>query len=206
MNNIYSSNNLKIPKNNNNQSIEIIDIFIVVDVELIIQDIKTSELSFSQDYKKPTIRDGRYFYYMTSQQKTYNNIGNLKVTGNIGDIVRWRASSLSAQSEYQVLLYDMKKITGENNISFPVNLIKEVTDIPIPQKNSVTPSITYQKEHISYQESTLLNTGFSYYALYLAIYNRSKLIGYCSHGLSSKESLQGLNGLPLTVTISSSTD
>uniref|UniRef100_UPI0036DE0851 AidA/PixA family protein n=1 Tax=Photorhabdus sp. RM322S TaxID=3342825 RepID=UPI0036DE0851 len=211
MKNIYNAENFIALKDNSDQSINIIDVLIAVDVELIIQDIQTSGLSFSQDYKEPTISDGRYLYYITSQQQIYNNNGQynknidkLKITGNIHDKVIWRALSLSAQSEYQVFLYDMKEITGDNNIYLSENIIKNSPNIPIPQENRGIPSITYQKEHISYQEWILLNSGFSYCTLYLAIYNRSKLIGYYSHGPSNKESLQSIKGLPLDVTVNKS--
>lgn len=86
-----------------------IDILICIDVQSILNKFD----SLSQDYKKPTKIDDNLLYYITTENQVYspekNATNSLKVTGKVGDVVRWQSSSISAQFNHKVFLYRMEK-------------------------------------------------------------------------------------------------
>ncbi|MEK9497002.1 AidA/PixA family protein [Photorhabdus sp. P32] len=173
-----------------------IDILICIDVQSILN--KFDRLS--QDYKKPTKIDDNLLYYITTENQAYapekNATNSLKVTGKVGDSVRWQSSSISAQFNYKVFLYRLEKRDANDYISQPTT-VYTLTNVVVPKlKKEMTPpeenvielpqaplsDFVYEKRHIYYQKSTLRKPGVAQYAWYLAIYDHlNKLVGYCYH-------------------------
>ncbi|MCA6222051.1 AidA/PixA family protein [Photorhabdus antumapuensis] len=173
-----------------------IDILICIDVQSILN--KFDRLS--QDYKKPTKIDDNLLYYITTENQAYapekNATNSLKVTGKVGDIVRWQSSSISAQFNHKVFLYRMEKESTDDYISQPMT-VYTLTKVVVPKlqkalipheediiewSQALLPGFSYEKKHIYYQKSTLRRPGIVQYAWYLSIYDHSnKLVGYCYH-------------------------
>ncbi|MCA6222603.1 AidA/PixA family protein [Photorhabdus antumapuensis] len=192
-------------KNNHIDQSNNIDILIAVDVMAILKDVNNKKIfnngkpisKLSTDSQKPTIIDGKYFYYITTQQQVYapknNAKGTLKITGRPGDTLRWRATSLTAQFVDQVFLYHMEGPGVENYISTP-GLIQHQSNIVAPEgnKNPIPNGIYDVKKYqtnIPYLQSELDHIGQARYTWYISIYNRwptpgddkSGIIGYCSY-------------------------
>ncbi|MCW7763659.1 AidA/PixA family protein [Photorhabdus luminescens] len=177
-----------------------VDILICIDVQSILNKLNKNKLSLSQDYKKPTKIDDNFFYYITTESQEYspekNSTNSLKVTGKVGDIVRWQSSSISAQFNYKVFLYRLDKKDTNDCISQPMT-IYTLTNVVVPKlKKALTPlegdmielspapllDFFYEKRHIYYQKSTLRKPGIVQYAWYISIYDHlNKLVGYCNH-------------------------
>ncbi|WP_434526705.1 AidA/PixA family protein [Photorhabdus asymbiotica] len=169
------------------RKINSIDILVAVDVKSIANDIGKINSKLSQDCKKPTPIDDKYFYYITTQDQQYtpkdNATGKTIITGKVGDSIRWRATSLSAQNNHQVFLYHMKALSNATYTSSPI-INKLSSDIYF-SKETINPKTVYTPftaMYISYLETTLLSPGDVQYISYISIYdNNNSLIGYCSH-------------------------
>ncbi|MCT8342920.1 MULTISPECIES: AidA/PixA family protein [Photorhabdus] len=173
-----------------------IDILICIDVQSILNKFD----SLSQDYKKPTKIDDNLLYYITTENQAYspekNATNSLKVTGKVGDVVRWQSSSISAQFNHKVFLYRMEKKDANDCISQPMT-VYTLTNVVVPKlKKALIPpeediielpqaplsDFIYEKRHIYYQKSTLRSPGITQYAWYISIYDDlNKLVGYCYH-------------------------
>ncbi|WP_036773243.1 AidA/PixA family protein [Photorhabdus australis] len=171
-------------------SIQIIDVLVSVDAQTIEDDINKGILRLSHIEKSPTAISNKYFYYTTSQNQLYapknNATGELEITGKVGDLVRWRASSLSTQFDYQVFLYHMTGSGVNSYVSLPT-LLETSFKIAVPeQKGTGLPNhiypVTFKQRNVYCQQSTLLSPGRAQYTWYISIYNRwNNLIGYCTH-------------------------
>ncbi|KAA1195106.1 AidA/PixA family protein [Photorhabdus heterorhabditis] len=169
-----------------------IDILVAADVESILSDIP----DLNKDRNNPTKVNGKYFYYITTQHQIYsisqNASDKLILTGRIGDIVRWRSSSLSAQFDHQVFLYKMETKAPPTLITAPL-LLPETSMVMVPNietsqgiTNTPYTPIPESDKNV-YQQSTLTGPGNVEYTWYIAIYNRapttgdpeSGLVGYC---------------------------
>ncbi|MBS9425530.1 hypothetical protein C6H64_20480 [Photorhabdus luminescens] len=173
-----------------------IDILICIDVQSILNKFD----SLSQDYKKPTKIDDNLLYYITTENQAYtpekNATNSLKVTGKVGDVVRWQSSSISAQFNHKVFLYRIEKKDANDCISQPMT-VYTLTNVVVPKlKKALMPpkediielpqaplsDFIYEKRHIYYQKATLRRPGITQYAWYISIYDDSnKLVGYCYH-------------------------
>lgn len=125
-----------------------------------------------------------------------NATNSLKVTGKVGDMVRWQSSSISAQFNHKVFLYRLEKKDVDDCISQPTT-VYTLTNVVVPNiKKALTlpeediielpkaplSDFIHEKRHIYYQKSTLRRPGIVQYAWYLAIYDDSnKFVGYCYH-------------------------
>uniref|UniRef100_UPI0036D7E731 AidA/PixA family protein n=1 Tax=Photorhabdus sp. RM322S TaxID=3342825 RepID=UPI0036D7E731 len=169
-----------------------VDILVAIDVESILSDHK----NLSKDPENPTKIDGKYFYYITTQHQTYSPSYNasekLQIKGRVGDIVRWRTTSLTAQFDYQVFLYQMHT-KNQSFISTP-SFKPEISDVAAPSKNSSSIDneiypIESSEIQNSYHEATLVASGEVEYTWYISIYNRWEglgepdegLLGYCTY-------------------------
>ncbi|WP_445495950.1 AidA/PixA family protein [Photorhabdus sp. SF281] len=173
-----------------------IDILVAVDVESILSDMSDDNKTLSPYRNNPTQVNGKYFYYITTQHQIYsinqNASDKLILTGRIGDIVRWRSSSLSAQFDHQAFLYKMETKAPPTLITAP-ELLPETSMVMVPNmetsegiKNTPYTPIPESDNNV-YQQSTLTGAGNVEYTWYIAIYNRAKtkddpesgLVGYC---------------------------
>ncbi|NRN27663.1 AidA/PixA family protein [Photorhabdus heterorhabditis] len=173
-----------------------IDILVAVDVESILSDMSDANKTLSQDRNNPTQVNGEYFYYITTQHQIYspseNTSDKLTLTGRIGDIVRWRTSSLSAQFDHQTFLYHIETKGPSTLITAPL-LLPETSMVMVPNIETSQAIINTPYNPIPesdknyYQQSTLTGAGNVEYTWYIAIYNRAKtkddpesgLVGYC---------------------------
>ncbi|TNH44158.1 AidA/PixA family protein [Photorhabdus luminescens] len=174
---------------------QVVDILICVDAEAI---VSRHDLSKSQTLGTAKAVSNDYFYYITSTGNLYapknNAKGELEITVNVGDVIRWRPMSLTQQFEYTVLLCQM---TGTAIGGGGVTLISlpelDYGDISIPylakDDNNNISSVVYKRDGENsgglitryYHHSTAQKEGYGQYTWYMKIYRKRQLIGYVCH-------------------------
>ncbi|TNH44159.1 AidA/PixA family protein [Photorhabdus luminescens] len=173
--------------------VQFIDVLAVVDVKAITNDLGNS---ISKDPSKPTVMDDKYIYYITSQNNIYipknNAQGTLLIQGKVGDIVRWRASTLSAQFDDQVFLYHMAGV-GTQSLVSPPTLTSAISQVAAPSKEATSGTnqdypVVFETRNIFNQGSKLRTPGIAKYSWYISVFERwnvsgnvGNLIGYLAH-------------------------
>ncbi|MCW7763655.1 AidA/PixA family protein [Photorhabdus luminescens] len=177
-------------------AVQLIDILAVVDVQAIKNDLGNS---ISKDPGAPTVMDDKYIYYITSQNNIYvpknNAQATLLIQGKVGDIVRWRASTLSAQFDDQVFLYHMTGVGAKSLVS-PPTLTSAVSQVAAPSKEATLGTnqdypVVLETRNIFNQGSKLRTPGIAKYSWYISIFERwnvkdniGNLVGYLAHSLN----------------------
>ncbi|TDB55738.1 AidA/PixA family protein [Photorhabdus luminescens] len=193
MNNIEDSDLNDIRSIN---SVQLIDVLAVVDVQAIKNDLGNS---ISKEPGAPTVMDDKYIYYITSQNNIYvpknNAQATLLIEGKVGDIVRWRASTLSAQFDDQVFLYHMAGVGAKSLVS-PPTLTSAVSQVAAPSKEATLGTnqdypVVLETRNIFNQGSKLRTPGIAKYSWYISIFERwnvkdniGNLVGYLAHSLN----------------------
>ncbi|TNH44156.1 AidA/PixA family protein [Photorhabdus luminescens] len=174
---------------------QVIDILICVDVEAILSNY---DLSKSKTLGTAKSVHNKYFYYVTSNGNLYtpknNAKGELEVTVNVADVIRWRPMSLTQQFEYTILLCYMRLQVNDGNGVSLITLPKlDYGDISIPylakDDNNNISSVVYKRDGEDngglitryYHESIAQREGRGSYVWYMKIYRKKQLIGYIGH-------------------------
>ncbi|MCC8460324.1 AidA/PixA family protein [Photorhabdus aegyptia] len=174
---------------------QVIDILICVDVEAILSNY---DLSKSKTLGTAKSVHNKYFYYVTSNGNLYtpknNAKGELEVTVNVADVIRWRPMSLTQQFEYTILLCHMRlQVNDGNNVSLISLPELEYGDISIPYlakaDNNDVNNVVYKRDGENsgglitryYHQSTAQRAGRGSYVWYMKIYRKKQLIGYIGH-------------------------
>ncbi|OCA53632.1 AidA/PixA family protein [Photorhabdus namnaonensis] len=176
--------------------VQLIDVLAVVDVKAIKNDLGDS---ISKEPGAPTIMDDKYIYYITSQNNIYvpknNAQATLLIQGKVGDVVRWRASTLSAQFDDQVFLYHMAGVDAKSIIS-PPTLTSAISQVAAPSKEATLGTnqdypVVLETRNIFNQGSKLRTPGIAKYSWYISIFERwnvkdniGNLVGYLAHSLN----------------------
>ncbi|MBS9434381.1 hypothetical protein CE143_04215 [Photorhabdus luminescens] len=176
--------------------VQLTDILAVVDVKAIKNDLGDS---ISKEPGAPTIMDDKYIYYITSQNNIYvpknNAQATLLIQGKVGDVVRWRASTLSAQFDDQVFLYHMAGVDAKSIIS-PPTLTSAISQVAAPSKEATLGTnqdypVVLETRNIFNQGSKLRTPGIAKYSWYISIFERwnvkdniGNLVGYLAHSLN----------------------
>lgn len=124
---------------------EIINVLIAFDTETIIKTYTNP----SQDPNKPTQVTTSLIYMIVRQGNAISGQagGNLNIKAQVGDIVRWRETSLSLSAESNALLYAYIRGSGEGRISNATAHIVE-PDVPLPNPDDpLHPKIQNVKIH-----------------------------------------------------------
>ncbi|MBS9439094.1 hypothetical protein EAE91_18720 [Photorhabdus noenieputensis] len=174
---------------------QVIDILICVDVEAILSNY---DLSKSKTLGTAKSVHNKYFYYVTSTGNLYtpknNAKGELEVTVNVADVIRWRPMSLTQQFEYTILLCYMRlQVNDGNGVSLITLPQLDFGDISIPylakDDNNNISSVVYKRDGEDngglitryYHESIAQRAGRGSYVWYMKIYRKKQLIGYIGH-------------------------
>ncbi len=145
---------------------EIIDMLIVMDGESMVDTLRPGTMD------QPTVVPTKLIYMIAKDEKAVFGQASkeLKITATTGDILRWRASSLSLNSAYQVLLYKYFALRGDDLLSPPVALIVDEKS-PLPNPSAPTkPTIQTYKDH--FWQATVLSPGEVTYAFQFMVMDR----------------------------------
>ncbi len=120
---------------------EIIDILVAIDAETIMANYPNG----GGTEAKPTLLDANKYFYMvvkTASVVSGNAGGELDVSANIGDVIRWREVSLSVNFEYGVAFAGFRASSGGANIQLPPSLIGGVSGQTVYQVKTPMPKQT----------------------------------------------------------------
>ncbi|NHB97558.1 AidA/PixA family protein [Photorhabdus stackebrandtii] len=168
---------------------DIVDILVCVDAESIV-----NNYHLSQD---PTQIDNKYVYYIVRSNidNTYlyapedNATGEMKLTVNVDDTIRWRPISLTQQMKYSVLLYKMDggEVGDPKNSSAHITypqlitssiLVPYMTDENTYDGHSVT---SYYHQSDAFKATSEQFSKSDNYIWHMSIYKGSNLVGYIWH-------------------------
>ncbi|KMW72625.1 hypothetical protein TI10_14450 [Photorhabdus luminescens subsp. luminescens] len=164
------------------------DVTFVIDIESIIEYLHTNNLKNSLDPKDPTIiRQHVYIANYTPEfgLKVASSSG-ARVTVPINANIRWRATTVSNNFDYTIILYKFKKLSkGEDVISVPSQIWSQN---PIGKKVPMVPSgvnadedapkVIFVESQDSYFQATAHRPGEEQYTWFFAAYDGKKLLGY----------------------------
>lgn len=153
------------------------DVLVAIDTATILQ--KYTSCSKSPD--SPTFIDTKYVYMITNQDNVISGQagGELDLKAQVGDLIRWRETSLSLGFETQAIFYRFIGNVGNDLISTPTSRTAEAS---LPHPNSSNPSIpTCQKVANYYWSSETLKTGrVTYHFNFMIVDRNCKALAYCS--------------------------
>ncbi|MCA6222602.1 AidA/PixA family protein [Photorhabdus antumapuensis] len=167
-----------------------VDILVCVDAESIVD-----QKLYSTDDKNPGFVPDQYFYYIASNGNIYapgnNATGWQEIIVSNGDNIRWRPLSLTLQSEYTVLLYEMtgSALTQEKDgiriITDPQLYYGDIIIPYLSEYNNSAKDAKYESENIkeyyhqiTTQASTKTRTPYTWR---MSIYEKGNLKGYIYH-------------------------
>lgn len=152
---------------------KIIDILIAVDGETM-----SNTLAPGTADKPTAVPDPLIFMIVKNDEAVFGQASKeLKIKAATEDVIRWRGTSLSLNSNYEVLLYKYLVLRGEALLSPPTPLIVEVTT-PLPNPSAPTKPKSQTRKHHFWQ-ATVLSPGEVTYAFYMMILDRnSTVLGY----------------------------
>ncbi|MCW7761201.1 inclusion body family protein [Photorhabdus luminescens] len=164
------------------------DVTFVIDIESIIEYLHTNNLKSSLDPKDPTIiRQHVYIANYTPEfgLKVASSSG-ARVTVPINANIRWRATTVSNNFDYTIILYKFKKLSkGEDVISVPSQIWsqnpigKKVPMVPSAvNADEDAPKIIFVESQDSYFQATAHRPGEEQYTWFFAAYDGKKLLGY----------------------------
>lgn len=155
---------------------EIIQVLIAVDCETVIATLGTNS-----DSNNPVqVQDSSLIWMITKQGDAVSgNAGNeLTIKAETEDVIRWRETSLSLESDYVTLLYEFVNTSGDGDlISPPVPLLAKVK-VPLP--NPSAPLQPGMQEIESYfWQCTVLNPGsVTYHFKFMIVGRDGTVAGY----------------------------
>lgn len=153
------------------------DILVSIDTETILSKYP----NISKNPAAPTLIDVNHVYMVTNQNNVISGQagGELNLKAQVGDLIRWRETSLSQSFETAVVFY--KFISGQGNdlISTPTPR-KATASVAVP--NTSNPSVpSCQKVDNYYWSSETLAVGSVTYHFNFLIVNRDcQIVGCCS--------------------------
>ncbi|WGS52155.1 inclusion body family protein [Paraburkholderia sp. D15] len=127
----------------------------------------------SKNPDAPTQIDPRYVYMITNQDNVISGQagGELDIKAQVGDLIRWRETSLSLGFETQAIFYRFIGNVGNELISTPTPRMAEAS-IPVP--NTSNPAVpTCQKVANYYWSSEMLKEGRVTYHFNFQIIDRA---------------------------------
>lgn len=144
----------------------IINVLIAVDAETILE-----RFGKNTDPNRPTAITNSNLIYMTTRQ---NQLGSspgseLTINASPGDVIRWRETTLSENSEYTGILYRFNALSGGDLISQPQPLLMTRSE-PLPNaKDPLNPTTQNIKSY--FWNCTVLETGSVTYNFSFMILN-----------------------------------
>lgn len=145
-----------------------IDVLASIDAESIIH-----VYGKNTDPNNPVSVDDKYIHMVVRDTNAFSGQGGgeLEIAASVEDQIRWRATSLSLQSKYDVLLYAFEATRGKGLISKPAPMKARVTSL-LPNPDAPT-NPTTQTIQDYYWSCNVEDQGEVTYHFNFMIYERS---------------------------------
>lgn len=146
---------------------QIINVLIVFDAETIL-----ANYPGSTDSNNPRGVDDSLIYMITRKGSALsgNAGGELNISAEVNDTIRWRETTISLDSSYSVILYKFEATQGGQLISDPVPRESTVT-VPLPDPNN--PLVPKKQTISDYHWTTdILDIGNVTYRFYFMVLDR----------------------------------
>lgn len=151
---------------------EIINVEIIIDTDRLINDFETP----SVDDESPIVIDHNYMYVVVSTPKETvgheSNI-NLKLSAEVGDVIRFNAISEYNNMDNSVLLYEVKKVKGANVFGKFKSKVFNKISIEAAMGESPLPPV-FVKRAFWFYESSVKKIGKETFSLKFALYVRKR--------------------------------
>jgi hypothetical protein len=163
---------------------KIVNVQIIIDTDKLINDYGTP----CEDDNTPIAIDHNYIYVVVSTpnaSRGYENDDNLKLKGEVGDVIRLNAISEYNNMDSSVLLCEIKKIKGTNVFEKFKSKVYNKIGIQAAVGESPLPAVFSEKTFWFY-ESHIKRVGKEIFSLKFALYRRIRgqkepvLFGYFS--------------------------
>ncbi|WP_445495955.1 inclusion body family protein [Photorhabdus sp. SF281] len=164
------------------------DVTFVIDVDSIIELIRTNQIKNSLDPKDPTIIKAHVYIvsYTPAFGMTVSGSSGARIIVPINANIRWRATTVSNNFDYSIILYKFKKLNSEDDIiSVPSQIWSQN---PTGKKTPMIPSGVnagedepkpiFVESRDSYFQATAHKPGVERYTWFFAAYDGTKLLGY----------------------------
>jgi hypothetical protein len=147
----------------------IIDIDVAFDTETIVAKYKSP----SQNSQSPTgiQHADAYMIAQSSDVISGQATADLNVSASVGDVIRWRAASLSGNSDQSAVIYNIVKFSG-TQVTGPIQPITASPTVPIPNAaNPVQYTPTTQFDY--YINANVIANGTEGYQVWFYIVERN---------------------------------
>ncbi|WP_347900701.1 AidA/PixA family protein [Pseudomonas purpurea] len=160
------------------------DVLIAIDTDTILRHFNHD---ISQDHNYPTRIAPRFaedVIHMVSNSKDTSNQGSANITSTLelGDVIRWRATTLSKDFENSVILYNYSQLYSDGGEISPVRIIS-IQGAPMPVINKQSPWATPIKQEVNTYlwAATAENRGhITYTWSFMIVDKHNQVVGYCS--------------------------
>lgn len=154
---------------------KIIDVMIVIDADTIVSDLGTNT-----DPNNPVqVTTADRIFMITKQDEAVSGQAGteLNVKANTMDVIRWRATSLTLNAAYDVILYKYVATGGGNLISPPTPLEADVTT-PLPNPADPTKPTTQTIKNYFWQTTVEAAGSVTYHFQFIILDREGNIQGY----------------------------
>ncbi|MCL2578185.1 MAG: inclusion body family protein [Defluviitaleaceae bacterium] len=151
-------------------SFSVINVFIYIDTESLLKKYPNP----SKDQNNPTGIDHNqgYMFVTGATNVKSQGTGDLEFTAKIGDFISMYAASSTDNFDDAVLLYGIKRFSGDNVLSdFTNNVFTRKVPIPSSSSSSVLPARIVDRDFWSY-DARVQRAGREGYMVKFALYTR----------------------------------
>ncbi len=154
----------------------IIQVLVAIDAESIVGTLGTNT-----DPKQPVqVTNANLIWMITRQGNAVSgNAGSeLNLSADTDDIIRWRESTLSLNSDYSALLYEFDATDGPSGLISPPMPLLTTVEAPLPDPNAPLLPTRQQVKNYFWQ-TTVLNPGsMTYHFKFMVIGRDGAVAGY----------------------------
>lgn len=155
----------------------IYDFLMIIDAKTIMDIYKTP----STDPNSPTViqEADKVLFLLTTKGNTMGGQGqNIDFKARLSDVVRWRETTLSRNTGYNVQLYDVL-LTSKKDLFTSPSSSSFTFKIPVPNPSDPLNPKEYQEITDCCWSATICDAGQASYEVYFAVRNRSGVVkGY----------------------------
>jgi len=153
------------------------DVLVAIDTATILQKYP----NISKSAENPTLIDVKHVFMITNQDNVVSGQagGELDLKAQVGDLIRWRESSLSLGFETSAIFYKFIGNVGNELISTPTPRKAEAS-CAVPNTSSPSTPTCQPISNFYWSSETLKCGRVTYHFNFMIVDRNCKPVGYCS--------------------------